>query len=588
MSLNGYKIISLKGYLDVWDKVSMYTRYMIKTLLMTRGSGLLILLVSLSIYVVSKNYQEVLLHGQSGFSLIETVFLITFYYFFKQIQQKNIKAKLYALLPLFSYYAVYEYNLLQFGSVLKFQDILLVPEFLDVLPIADALGIAFIASLPFLLILSNLRRKWQYGSVIYPATFLFCVILLTTINPLSKRVYGYLYMQAFSHEHVVAAYGPLSAAFIYENKRKGHIQKIEQYADADDSAVSGQRFVLPEDTHLNQHKNIHIIVLESFIDVRNLQNIHLDAAYLKIFDDPIFNRHSTSLAPGFGNGTARSEFEILCGLPSLQLLGSIEFNVFTGEKVIDCLPKILNDNGYITMASHPYKPDYYNRIKAYQTLGFSDINFGDKYSVSYGDLKIDDAPDGWLFDESLYEQNIAMLKPLIDKGQPILNYVLTAYGHYPFQRNEIARPDKIKIENVSEEANRLVNQIYYRIEALKKYVNSLKDIDPDSLIVVVGDHLPPLTTGMLMYKSLGYSSNRENDTVDKYHETQVFVINDQQYMSIPEIEHHDLFQIVLNTLYKGEFCLQNECRYLDKRIQPKQRNQEVVSQQYIQLLKQSL
>jgi len=567
---------------------------MIKSSFMTRGSGLLILLASLLIYVdsknynevVSKNYNEVLLHARPNFLLVEAVLLIALYYFFKQIQQKNIKAKLYALLPLFSYYAVYEYNFLQFGSVLKFQDILLVPEFLDVLPMAKVLGLVVIASLPSLLILSNLRRKWRYRNVIYPTIFLFFVSLLITINPLSKSVYGSLNIQAFSHEHVVAMYGPLSTAFIYENKRKTHIRKIEQYAD--DSAVPGPRFVLPEDVHFDQQKNIHIIILESFIDVRNFQNIHLDAVYLKIFDDPIFKRRSTSIAPGFGNGTARSEFEILCGLPSLQLLGSIEFNVFTGEKVIDCLPNILNDNGYITISSHPYKPNYYNRIKAYKTLGFSDINFGDKYSVSYGSLKVDDAPDGWLFDGSLYEQNIAMLKPLLEEGKPILNYVLTAYGHYPFKRNETARPDIIKIDSVSDETNRLVNQIYYRIKELKMYIDTLKEIDPDGLIIVVGDHLPPLTTGLIRYDSLGYKGSRDNEIANGYYETQVFMINEWPGKSIPVMQHYDLFKVVLNTLYKGEFCVQNDCQYLENEPRASQRESEAVNKQYIQLMQQSI
>lgn len=559
---------------------------MIKSSFMTRGSGLLILLASFLIYVVSKNHNEVLLHAGPDFLLVEAVLLIALYYFFKQIQQENIKAKLYALLPLFSYYAVYEYNFLQFGSVLKFQDILLVPEFLDVLPMAKVLGLVVIASLPSLLILSNLRRKWRYRNVIYPTIVLFFVSLLITINPLSKSVYGSLNIQAFSHEHVVAMYGPLSTAFIYENKRKTHIRKIEQYAD--DSAAPGPRFVLPEDVHFDQQKNIHIIVLEGFIDVRNFQNIHLDAVYLKIFDDPIFNQRSTSIAPGFGNGTARSEFEILCGLPSLQLLGSIEFNVFTGEKVIDCLPNILNDNGYITISSHPYKPNYYNRIKAYKTLGFSDINFGDKYSVSYGSLKVDDAPDGWLFDGSLYEQNIAMLKPLLEEGKPILNYVLTAYGHYPFIRNETARPDIIKIDSVSDETNRLVNQIYYRIKELKMYIDTLKEIDPDGLIIVVGDHLPPLTTGVIRYDSLGYKGSRDNEIANRYYETQVFMINEWPGKSIPVMQHYDLFKVVLNTLYKGEFCVQNDCQYLENEPRASQRESEAVNKQYIQLMQQSI
>ncbi len=559
---------------------------MLKTYMMTRGSGLLILLFALVVYVSSKNYQETLLYGQSGYSLVETFLLITFYGFFKQIQQDNLRAKIYALLPLLAYYAVYEVNLLQFGSVIKFQDILLFPEFLDVLPPAKASGLVLVALSPFILIASNIRRKWRYRHVIYPAVFLLCLILITSINVVSNRVYSNLYLQDFSHEHVVAEYGPLSTAFIFENERKKQLEKIQQYNVVNDGTASGRHLVLPDKIQVRQ--NIHVIIFESFIDVRNFQNINLSGAYLKAFDSPIFKQSSVSLAPGFGNGTARSEFEILCGLPSLQLLGAIEFNVFSGERPVDCLPKILNDYGYTTIASHPYKPNYYNRIKAYKTLGFSEIKFADEYSLSYGGLKLDDAPGGWLYDQSLYEQNIAMLKQQMRKGKPVLNYVLTTYGHYPFARNETARPDVIHIENIDDEANRLLNQVYYRVEALKKHIKTLQEIDPEGLIVVVGDHLPPLTTGELMYESLGYSAVTESNRSEKYHETMVFVINNQQLMPLPEIKHHDIFQVVLNALYKGKFCEQNECRYMHENTQHNTLVQAAVNEDYIRIMKQGL
>ena len=566
----------------------------LKNILSRRGVGALLILLLLVVYTAQKNYEEALLEGGAGYSLTEALILLIFYYLFRSVQNDNIRSKIYSLLPLVLYYFLYEVNFMQFGSVLTLNDFLLLPELIHVLLWYEIILLLVVLSLPFLLISSNLRLQWGLQHTIYPVAVITCIGLSVSASAaVGKQIRDYFPMQDFSHEHIVALYGPVSSAIIFEFERQYSLEKMLRYTSEEDVGVKQLLSNNSRGRNLTDVKrNLHLIVLESFIDVRKFSKLALDGIINEKLNDSFFNHAAISIAPGFGNGTARSEFEMLCGLPSLQLFGSLEFSVFSGESQVDCLPSVLSGYGYKTIASHPFKPNYYNRIKAYKTLGFSDIKFGDLYSKVFGEIEIDDAPGGWLYDGSLFDQNIKMLKSLLKKDQPVFNYVLTAYGHYPFKRNIEKRPAITKRQDVDDETNRLLNQIYYRVDEIHQYVRQLKELDPEGVVVLVGDHLPPLTNGYLKYEKLGYVSgrseqsalnnNKRHGTVNKFHESLIVVLDKNGSVPLPDIHHFDIFQLILNRLSNSAYCKQNDCRYL------KQKDDIDYGSDYFQLMRKAI
>ena len=133
-------------------------------------------------------------------------------------------------------------------------------------------------------------------------------------------------------------------------------------------------------------------------------------------------------SPVFGGGTAQAEFEILCGVPALELYTSAEFNMLHGAKT-PCLPNMLAEVGYRTIATQSYKPDFFNSEKAYHSLGFEEINFPTVFAGSRPTyLKYEDR-ENYIFDGDLYDQNLAYVEKVIADGRPFLNYVLGTYGH---------------------------------------------------------------------------------------------------------------------------------------------------------------
>ncbi|SDX21531.1 Phosphoglycerol transferase MdoB [Thiocapsa roseopersicina] len=230
-------------------------------------------------------------------------------------------------------------------------------------------------------------------------------------------------------------------------------------------------------------RNLHMIVLESFWDPMLLGASKLSADPL----DPAFRElwaasgHAHALAPVFGGYTANTEFEILCGFPVER------DNVFFEGGLrndVPCLPRHLASAGYRSFASHPNAASFWNRVNAYRRIGF------DTY-WSDSDFALDDMNEGFLSDASLYRQVLERLGTEIQGPTPIFNYVLTYFGHLPYPLNA-QRQNVVGAAEGHATVEAYANTMYYKSRELMDFLHELRQRDPDSLIVLFGDHLPAL------------------------------------------------------------------------------------------------
>lgn len=230
-------------------------------------------------------------------------------------------------------------------------------------------------------------------------------------------------------------------------------------------------------------RNVHIILLESFIDPMVLE----DAG---ISEDPIDPRfralwkktgHSTTLAPVYGGYTANSEFEILCGFPVTH--NAVFFEGWLRNRA-PCLPNVLSQAGYHTIASHPNYAAFWNRVNSYDRIGFHDY-------WAMNDFELDDMNGPFLSDESLFRQVSDKQAAMRESGKSILNYVVTYFGHMDYPLND-RRPSRITVKNDPNMIERYVNTLYYKTRELMDYYDSIRAEDPEAVIVMFGDHLPYL------------------------------------------------------------------------------------------------
>lgn len=228
-------------------------------------------------------------------------------------------------------------------------------------------------------------------------------------------------------------------------------------------------------------RNLHMLLLESFFDPGTLKKARYNQVPLSREFRNLWQRsgNAHALSPVFGGYTANAEFEILCGFPVVKDNVKFERQLLND---VPCLPRLLADRGYFTVASHPNVPVFWNRVNAYKRMGFQTY-------WAQPDFVLDDMNREFLADSSLYRQVLDKIEPTFTKRQPIFNYIVTYFGHWNYPLSE-SRPNKITSPSKIEEVSAYANTVYYKSRELMDFIKRLQARDPDGVIVLFGDHLP--------------------------------------------------------------------------------------------------
>lgn len=338
--------------------------------------------------------------------------------------------------------------------------------------------------------------KNQLRTSVIVRTVLMTLMLFTlsseTFNQLHEQQFHY---SVWSEEDTLRENGKLSSFIYYSNQERINQRKLMQVS-ADNSAL---------DIHdqlysgfVKKPQNIHIIVLESFIDPRLIEQLYFEKQVLSSELIPYLNNDgdfSHVVSPIYGGGTAQAEFELLTGLKALSKVNQIEFNVMKGGTISSFVNR-LQQNHYQSIATIGPSSSFFNSRLAYKSLGFTDIEYLED------DRELKGLPDdGPLFDGDLLQQNIDKVeRAMAESNAPIFNYVLGMYGHFPFRRDEFKRPDVVKVKHDDDRLGRISNQFYYRTEAIAKYLQQLIAVDENAIIYITSDHLPSIFGKNMTYK----------------------------------------------------------------------------------------
>ena len=297
-------------------------------------------------------------------------------------------------------------------------------------------------------------------------------------------------------------------------------------------------------------KNIHIILMESFIDPTDFKNIEIGLnvipkSWSELKNENIFY----GISPVIGGGSAQSEFEILCGAPSFLEFGT-EFNRI-GDNHTNCLPNYLKKFGYITIASQPMFGSFFNIEKAYNSLGFEKSYLTPSFDMS-------DMNNGWLSDKSLFSQHFEFIKNSLTNDEPILNYIFAVGCHNTlgqknnYGTNLIHYPKSKKLEDS-------LNCNAKSIQSLTKYIDKIKKIDPESLIIILPDHYPP---GINEYKEAGHICRTSNEeTCDKIRKMRIIITGTKIRADLinKNFAYYELPELIINQISNNNLCQKIVC-----------------------------
>ena len=284
-----------------------------------------------------------------------------------------------------------------------------------------------------------------------------------------------------------------------------------------------------------QPVNIIVIMNESFSDMTIFDG-------LEPSEDPTPFLHSLTentvkgwmYSPVTGGGTASVEFEYLTGFSTLfQPPHTVAYQLYVKEGM-PSLAALAGSAGYDATAFHPYKSSGWNRPIAYQDLSFDhqlyEEDVEDPYLIRH-----------YISDRSDYEKVMETTRSANAAGQKCFVFNVTMQNHSGYTQgwNNLERtidlPDRLKSADSS--AIQYLALARASDDALKELIEYYSQVEEPTMVVLFGDHQPPLKNAFyeqLYGKAL---SERTTEEVMKQYITPFFIwtnydIEEQQNLSI--------------------------------------------------------
>ncbi|TXH99537.1 MAG: LTA synthase family protein [Rhizobium sp.] len=225
-------------------------------------------------------------------------------------------------------------------------------------------------------------------------------------------------------------------------------------------------------------------------------------------------------SPEFGGMTANVEFEALTGFSNAFLpYGSIPYQQYV-RRPMPSLATFFRGEGYMARALHPFSGWFWNRNEVYRAFGFEE--FHTQETLPPMDKRGMFAADDSLMKEIMREGDAA--------ERPFFFFAVTLQGHGPYEANRYAR-NTVDIVGRLNDDDRAALATYAQgvreaDESLKMLMDWAEKRDRETIIVLWGDHLPPLGN---VYPNTGYMPQQVAtrkaplDVMKREHETPLVV-----------------------------------------------------------------
>ncbi|OBZ92344.1 cation tolerance protein CutA [Pararhizobium polonicum] len=252
---------------------------------------------------------------------------------------------------------------------------------------------------------------------------------------------------------------------------------------------------MPAGTSHRGKPDVIVLMSESFWDPTRLPNVKLSPDPMPTIREM---QSGNVFSPEFGGMTANVEFEALTGFSNAFLpYGSIPYQQYI-RNPIPSLATFFRGEGYVARAVHPFQKWFWNRSAVYKAFGFEQFK-------SEENMPPMQKRGIFASDESLTEEIIRQADDLRD---PFFFFTVTLQGHGPYEANRYAR-NTIKVEGNLPESDRAALATYAQgikeaDDSLKKLMDWANERDRETIIVLFGDHLPPLNT---VYPNTGFMNS---------------------------------------------------------------------------------
>ena len=273
----------------------------------------------------------------------------------------------------------------------------------------------------------------------------------------------------------------------------------------------------PAATAEGEKPDVIVLMSESLWDPTRLPGVSLSADPM-----PAMRAHQSGniFSPEFGGMTANVEFEVLTGFSNAFLpYGSIPYQQYI-RRPLPSLATFFAGHGYRTAAIHPFEGWFWNRTDVYEALGFE--TFWSEENLPPMEKR------------GIFASDAALTREIIARGEstdrPFFFFAVSLQGHGPYEQGRYRRQ---RIEVESSLSERAVQPYRTYVEGVRASDDSFAELvawaktrERETIIVLFGDHLPPLGPAFVesgFMKEVVASRHAPEDVMRREHETPLIV-----------------------------------------------------------------
>lgn len=288
--------------------------------------------------------------------------------------------------------------------------------------------------------------------------------------------------------------------FLY-NFQKLKLEEPDVYSKEKIAGIKSEYSAEAEEKNLNRKdpakEDVSVVVIlnESFYDPSvEFNGAKFDKYYPHTGGDvtPVLHSIQKKYPSGlmysldYGGGTANIEFEAFTGLTNYWV-DTVPYTALIPKAgKIPSIAQMLKNDGYKTIAIHPFNGGMYKRNISLVNEGFDTF-----ITENEMDFKEHDGESEYINDRSAYQQTLKVLKESKEKQMIGL---ITMQNHTPYNVENYEKTDfKLTTEEELDEQRKSEIEVYYQSlhtsdKYLGEFISELDKLDKKVVVLFFGDH----------------------------------------------------------------------------------------------------
>lgn len=290
--------------------------------------------------------------------------------------------------------------------------------------------------------------------------------------------------QGYSNARLKEIYNRLEES-IYAEAGNGQAYPVKSQAYPESPENPENR---PEEGQPVTPVNLICIMNESLAELKTAGDFTTNTEYFPFMDSLEENTVRGSLCvPVFGSMTSNTEFEFLTG-DSMALLpaNSIAYQ-FNVKPDTYSMVSTLKDQGYYSVAMHPYPGENWNRVECYQNMGF-DAFLDQEFYEGSEELR------NYVSDEADYQKLIQVVEAKENPEDKLFIFNVTMQNHGGYEGTYDNFEQEVwltgEYEGKYPKTDQYLSLMKRSDQAFQYLVEYFSRIDEPTMIVMFGDHQP--------------------------------------------------------------------------------------------------